>query len=444
MERLEKGITRRTFLGHAASAVAGVTVGTTALSYGRILGANDRVSLGIIGMGRRGGGHIEILSQIKDSQNVEVTAVCDLWKPYRERASAAVQKGHGRVPRTFERLEDLLALKDVDGVTIATPEHQHAVQMKMAAEAGKHIYVEKSMANVLEEAKAARDAVLARPNLIVQVGTQHRSEPYPIAARNLIKTGVLGELNQIEVVWNYNMPRWRGRKEVKLTKAEDIDWQRFLLTKPQRPFDPQLYWEYRLYRDFSSGIPDGLWSHAIDLIHFFMDDYFPRAVVAHGGVFAWHDGRENPDTIHALLEYPKGFLVNISTGFGNDSPSFTRYMGKNGTLINIGGEGSPRYQLIEEKGNHEEDPNIYSKRASRYVTLPGSDALPPAFIDDNVTYHMNSWLDGMRSGKQPSAPIQAGYAHSVACMMTDVAYRQGKRLYWDAKNELIVDQPPVS
>jgi predicted dehydrogenase len=444
MERLEKGITRRTFLGQAASVVAGATMGTTALSYGRILGANDRVSLGIVGMGRRGIDHLEIIAQIKDSKNVEPTAVCDLWKPYRERAVAAVEKAHGRAPRAFEYMEDMLALKDIDGVMIATPEHQHAVQMKMAAEAGKHIYVEKSMANVLGEAKAARDAVLARPNLIVQVGTQHRSEPYPIAARDLIKTGVLGELNKIEVVWNYNMPRWRGRKEVKLTKAEDIDWQKFLLTKPNRPFDPQLYWEYRLYREFSSGIPDGLWSHAIDLIHFFTDDYYPSAAVAHGGVFAWHDGRENPDTFQALLEYPKGFLVSISTGFGNDSPSFTRYMGKKATLTNIGGEGSPRYQLVEEGGNHEDDPDIESKRASRYVTLHGNDKLPPTYIDDNVPYHMNNWLDAMRSGKQPSAPVQAGFAHSVACMMTDMAYRQGKRVYWDRKNELIVDQPATS
>jgi predicted dehydrogenase len=443
MERSEKNITRRTFLGQAATAVAGATMGTTALSYSRILGANDRISLAIVGVGRRGQSHLQIISQIKDSKNVEPTAVCDLWTVYREKAAATVEKTYGRAPRALKYVEDLLALKDVDGVTFATPEHQHAVQMKMAAEAGKHIYVEKSMANVLEEAKAARDAVLARPNLIVQVGTQRRSEPYQINACNFLKTGACGEISKVEVVWNFHGPRWRGRAEIEHTREEDVDWGKFLLTKPFRPFDPQLYWEYRLYRDFSSGIPDGWWSHGTDLIHWFMDDYFPKSVVAQGGVFAWYDGRENPDTIQALLEYPKGFLVSISSCLGNDCDSFMRFMGKKGTLIDVGdNEGTPCWKWVEEKGNLEDTPAII--RAEKWLTLPGEDRMPPAITTDEDPSHMMNWLDAMRAGKQPSAPVQAGFAHSVACIMTDLSYRQGKKLYWDAKNELIVDQPPAN
>ena len=118
-------------------------------------------------------------------------------------------------------------------------------------------------------------------------------------------------------------------------------------------------------------------SHAIDLVHWFMDDNFPASVVAHGGVFAWHDGRENADTFQALLEYPKGFLVSYSTSFGNDAPSFTRYMGKKATLINIGGEGSPRYQVVEEKGTHEDDSDIDHKRKSRFISLPGEQGCLP-------------------------------------------------------------------
>jgi predicted dehydrogenase len=436
MESLQKEINRRTFLGRAASVVAGAT----ALSYGRILGANDRISLGIVGFGHRGPALARIVAQLKDKKNVETTAVCDLWNVYREKAAATAEKVYGRAPRALPNLEKLLELKDVDAVMIATPEHQHAMQLKMTVEADKHAYIEKAMANVLEEAKAARDAVLARPNLIVQVGTQHRSEPYQIATRELIKTGVLGEVSKVEVVWNFNGPRWRGRPEVKQTREEDIDWRRFLLTKPYRPFDPQLYWEYRLYREFSSGIPDGWWSHATDLIHYFMDDYFPESVVAHGGVFAWHDGRENPDTFQALLKYPKGFLVSLSTSFGNDYDSFTRIMGKKATLVNIGGEGSPRWKLVQEVGNDEDNPAL--QKPEKYETLPGSDKIPPTQIGDEELPHVTNWLDAMRSGKQPSAPIQAGYAHSVACMMTDLAYRWGKRVYWDAKKELIVDYAP--
>ena len=160
-------------------------------------------------------------------------------------------------------------------------------------------------------------------------------------------------MSKVEIVWNYHGPRWRGRQEVEQIREEDTDWEKWLMTQAARPFDPQLYFEFRLYKEFSSGIADQWMSHGIDLVHWFMDDSSPRSVVAHGGVFAWHDGRENPDTFQALLEYPKGFLVSYSTSFGNDAPSFTRYMGKKATLLNIGGEGSPRYQVVEEKGNHE-------------------------------------------------------------------------------------------
>ena len=113
---------------------------------------------------------------------------------------------------------------------------------------------------------------------IVQVGTQHRSEPYPQAACELIQTGALGEVSKVEIVWNYHGPRWRGRPEVKQLRAEDTDWRKWLMTKPPRPFDPQLYFEFRLYKEFSSGIADQWMSHAIDLVHWFMGDSYPRSV----------------------------------------------------------------------------------------------------------------------------------------------------------------------
>jgi predicted dehydrogenase len=273
-------------------------------------------------------------------------------------------------------------------------------------------------------------------SLIVQIGTQHRSEPYQIAARDLIKTGALGEVTKVEIVWNYHGPRWRGRSEVAELREQDTDWRRWLLAKPFRPFDPRMYFEFRLYKDFSSGIPDQWMSHGIDLVHFFLDDSFPRSVVAHGGVFAWKDGRENPDTFEALLEYPKGFLVSYSTSFGNDSDSFTRIMGKSATLINLGGEGSPRWKLVEEKGTHEDDPNV--KRAEKYVTLPGDDRIPPPSIGDDDLSHMTNWLECLRSRKPPNATVDHGFAHSVAVIMAARAYREGRKLYWDAKTEDIV------
>src|SRR5262249_47423196 len=137
------------------------------------------------------------------------------------------------------------------------------------------------------------------------------------------------------------------------------------------PFDPRAYFEFRLYREFSSGIPGQWMSHAIDMVHHLLADSFPASVVAHGGVFAWRDGRENPDTFQALLEYPKGFLVSYSTSFGNDSDSFTRIMGDKATMINIGGEGSQRWKIVDEKGTHERNPFV--RRPQRYIKLGGEE-----------------------------------------------------------------------
>lgn len=435
----EKKIDRRTFM-QTAGVLAGSAIASTALSYDRILGANDRIALGHIGIGNRGSGLHTMASTLKDRYNVETVAVCDLWKHNRERAATRTTQYYGRAPKAVQQPDELLAMKDVDAVFIATPEHSHSPMLEKTVEAGKHAYCEKPMGNVLEEVKAARDAVKQR-NLVVQIGTQHRSEPYQIAAREVLRTGALGDVSKYEMVWNYNGPRWRGRPEVKLIRPEDTDWKTWLMTKPDRPFDPQLYFEFRLYREFSSGIPDQWMSHGIDLVHFFMNETPPRSIVAHGGVFAWHDGRQNPDTFQALVEYPT-FLVSYSTSFGNDSDSFSRIMGKKATLINIGGEGSPRWKVVDEKGNHEDNPTI--ERAERWVTLPGDTKPGPINIGDEDLSHMSNWFDCMRSGnKKTNATVDNGFLHAVAVIMAAQSYWTGKRLYYDSAAEQILDTAPT-
>ena len=420
----------------------GVVLPHTALSYGNIVGANDRISLGHIGIGSRGGDLDLIASKLKDSHHVEMIAVCDLWTVNREKAAATNARYYGRAPRTVQHIEELLSLKDVDAVLISTPEHSHSPILKMAAEAGKDAYCEKPMGNVLTEAKAAREAVL-QAKTITQVGTQHRSEPYPRAAQKLARSGALGDVSKVEIVWNYHGPRWRGRPEVKEIREQDTDWNKWLMTKPARRFDPLMYFEFRLYKEFSSGIPEQWMSHAIDLVHWFMDDNFPKSVVSNGGIFAWHDGRETADTFQTLLEYPKAFLVSYSTSFGNDAPSFTRYMGKKASLFNDGGEGSPRYRLVEEKGTHEDDADIDQKRASKFVLLPGETTLPPLGVDDLTTEHMANWFECMRSRQQPHATVREGFAHSVACIMAAQSYWSGKKLFWNAQSETISDSMPA-
>jgi predicted dehydrogenase len=442
MKPSEGKVNRREFLQKGAMLAAGTAaVNSTALSYNRIAGANNRISLGHIGIGNRGSELDAMVAQLSKSKNVEMTAVCDLWTGNLDRAVAANTKFYGRAPRSARHADELFRLEDIDAVLISTPEHSHSLLLKMAVEAGKDAYCEKPMGNVLAEVKAARDAVRASER-IVQVGTQHRSEPYQIAARSQILTGALGQISKYEIVWNYHGPRWRGRPEVKKLREQDTDWHAWLMNKPARPFDPQLYFEYRLYKDFSSGIADQWMSHGIDLCHHFMDESFPESVVAHGGIFAWQDGRENPDTFQVLLKYPKGFLVSYATSFGNDAPSYTRIMGKTGTLFNTGGEGSPRWQFVEEKGNHEEDFNVDQKRVVKDILLPGDISLPPMGIGDEDLSHMTNWLDCLRSRHQPNATVEHGFSHSVACMMAAKSYWSGKKLYWDSESEQILESAP--
>jgi predicted dehydrogenase len=396
---------------------------------------------------------------MKDEHNVEMTAICDLWDVNRDRAASAAAKTYGRSPRAFRYLEDLLDAGNVDAVIISTADFQHAPHLQLVAEAGKDAYCEKPMGNVLEEAKAARDAVRAR-RVIVQVGTQHRSEPYQIAAKRWVDRGALGQISKVEIVWNYNGPRWRGLPEVRQIREEQTDWKKWLLAKPYRPFDPRLYFEFRLYQEFSSGIPDQWMTHAIDMVRFLLGAECPRSVVAHGGVFRWRDGRENPDTFQALLEFPEGFLVSYSTSFGNDSDSSTRIMGDRATLINAGGEGSQRWSLVEERGTHESNPFV--RRSRRPVKLSSEErrgmgftsrifnraiettygALP--FTSDSNPSHMRNWLECLRSRKDPAATVDDGFAHSVAAIMAARAQREGKRLFWDRQSEQITDTPPSS
>ena len=432
--------TRRGFLGQTSTlAGLGAAFSQTASSYSRVIGANDRISLAHIGVGDRGTELARMAARLKDTYNFELTAVCDLWTVNRDRAAANGEKAYGRRPRPFQHMDEMLELKDVDAVLISTADFQHARHLKSVLEAGKDAYCEKPMAHDLADAKAVRNT-FANTDRIVQIGTQHRSEPYQQETKKIIDSGALGDLSKIEIVWNYHGPRWRGRPEVKRIREEDTNWKKWLLNKSYRPFDARAYFEFRLYRDFSSGIADQWMVHALDLMNYFFEDRFPLSAVAHGGVFAWHDGRENPDTFQALLEYPKGFLLSFSTSFGNDCDSFSRLMGKKATLINQGGEGSQRWLLVEEVGNHEDNP--FLKRPQRFVTLPGKEHPGLPAIGDEDLSHMNNWFSCVRSRKPPNATVHDGFASSVGAILATRAYQEGKKLYWNPAAEEIVDHAP--
>ena len=467
------GTDRRTFLKGASGLVMAACM--DARSYARILGSNDRIRLGQLGCGDRSEGHVHMAQLASKEISVETVAVCDLWSLARQRRAAQVKKAFDLEPQSYQYSEEMLARKDIDGVMIATGDFQHAKLCTAVVQAGKDCYVEKPFANVLAEAKEARDVVKTSKQ-IVQMGTQHRSQVYPLAVREIIRSGQIGSIVQIEQEWNVNEERWRfvgvdtgisremlqdekmewkswlyGRKSQ--LREEDTDWKRWLLGKPDRAFDPHVYLEFRLYKDFSSGIFDQWLSHGSDLVHLWTDETHPVSVVANGGVFVWKDDRENPDTCVAAVTYPSGFLYTYKTTFGNSYRSFSRILGRNGTIENYGGEGASLFVTTEEGGRREFDPwdsgPVYKQAplvgppADRAATLqvPGAEAPNSLGPDDDDVGHLVNWLQAMQSRKQPNATVDHGFSHSIVCIMAAQSYWSGRRLYWDSANEEILDHP---
>ena len=200
----DAGSNRREFLKGAAAGTAALAL--TAASQRRVLGANDRISIGIIGCGQRGfGAHMTGVHKYAEEHNIEITAVCDVWTEYRERAAAQVQEWYGRPPRTFSNYEELVALEDVDAVMIATPDFQHCGQLEAAAKTGKDAYCEKPLAMNMKELKSACDAVKAA-GIVVQIGTQLRSTPGAQGCKKLLETGALGTVSRVEQFRNGSKP----------------------------------------------------------------------------------------------------------------------------------------------------------------------------------------------------------------------------------------------
>ncbi len=451
-------VDRRQFLRQTAGTVlASSAMAMPARSYARVIGANDRIRIAQLGCGDRSHGHVHMAHMALQRTPVEVIAVCDIWSVARERRAAQVKDLFGNEPKLYKYSEEMLANADIDGVMIATGDHQHAKLCIEVVQAGKDCYVEKPFANVLAEAKAARDAVKASKQ-VVQVGTQHRSQPYPLAIRDIIRSGRIGEIVRITQEWNTNQPRWRhpSSKGAPVLREEDTDWQRWLLGKANRPFDPQVYQEFRLYRDFSAGVLDQWLSHGSDLVHLWTDETHPSSAVATGGILTWKDGRENPDNVTVSFVYPKGILYTYSTTFSNSYRSFSRIQGREGTIENYGGEGASLFMVTKEGGPHERDPEGNGKPrytapptmgptedVAEIIKLPNGrdpDSLGPN--DDDVD-HMMNWLDAMRDRKQPNATVDHGFSHSIVCIMAAQSYWTGKRLYWNAGSEEIMDERPA-
>jgi len=437
---------RRDFLKTGGVALAATAVAASSRSYGAILGANDRVRVGIVGCGdRMKQSLIPAFLEHNKGLNFEISAISDLWNMRREQGIAYIDKQGGGKVEAVRNNDELYARKDVDAVIIATADFQHALHGVEAVEAGRDAYVEKPIANTIDHARRFRNAV-RKTGKIVQVGTQRRSTPAYMKAAEYIKSGAFGDIVMVEMSWNVNQPgRWRRPTEVPLLKEQDTDWARYLQETPKVPFDARKYLEFRLFWPYSSGIPDQWLVHQIDTVHWFTGLTHPRSCVANGGIYLWQDGRQNWDTMTAVFDYgpqndlTKGFQVQYTSRFTNSAGGVRELYYSNGGMIDMdkqvvtptGGLAAREAASMGMKENKLASFSLVEKSEEQsHEANTGRDPMTSA--------NMRNWMECVRSRKTPNASAEAGYSHSVALCMNVAAIKTGQKITYDEKTEQVI------
>ncbi len=440
--------TRRNFIKTTSVATAGVALGNLSiLRPERVLGANDRVRVAIVGASDRTMSSLVPALMINAEKfNFELVAVCEIWKKRREEAPAAIAKKYSiKEPAQVRNTEELYSMKDIDAVIIGTADFQHAYHAIEAVKAGKDVYVEKPFANLMSDAREALK-VIGNSKQVFQVGTQRRSTPSYMRAYEYLKSGKFGDIVMAEMTWNVNQPgRWRRPALVAQLREEDTDWKRYLINRdPKTPFDARKYLEFRLFWPFSSGIPCQWMVHQIDTVHWFTGIPHPRSVVANGGIYLWKDGRTNFDTMTAVFDYydakkDKGFQVLYTSRMTNSAGDVKEIYYSNGGTLDL-----DKNKVTPEGGLRENHARVMGMKANLVepVTLSDEGSIETAAdtgADSSTTAHMRNWMECVRARNQKTnADIHAAYNHSVALCMTIAALHTGKRVTFDEKKQEVV------
>ena len=402
-----------------------------------VVGANSRINVACVGFSDRfTNALLPSFLKCKKELNFDMVALADLWSRRREEGKAKLEKDFGHSIDLYNSDDELYEkAKNVDAVIISTADFQHAMHTVHAVEAGKDSYTEKPLAEDMGSANAVLDAVnKARRNnnsggAIVQVGSQRRSGNAYHIANDYIRSGKFGDISYVDLCWNVNQPRrWRRDEAlVASLKQKDTDWKKWLLDRPMVDFDPRKYLEFRLFWPYSSGIPGQWMCHQIDTVAWFTGFDFPRSAMAGGGIYAWQDGRQSCDTFTTIFEYgpandaKKGFQVVFSSRQTNSARgNVENYHSTIGTIDLIKGtvsnEGVEKAKKVEEK-------KLAETEVAATAANTGAGGMEIA--------HMHNWMECIRSRKQPNAPIEAGYSHAVALIMSNASLRAGMKATFD-------------
>lgn len=441
--------TRRNFIRKTAAATLGLYAGTYALSaksYSRILGSNDRVRVGVVGFSDRF--RYSLLPAFKlhhQELNFEITGVSDIWRIRREEGKQVLQEQFGHAVQAFRNNEELYDAKVADAVIISTADFQHALHAIEAVKAGCDVYVEKPFAETMDDNRAALKA-LKNSGRVIQIGSQRRSGANYHAAAEFIQSGKFGPITMVELTWNVNQPgRWRRPELVAKMVESDTDWKRFLLNRPFESFNPRKHLEYRLFWPYSSGLPGQWMSHQIDTVHWFSGLQHPRSVVANGGIYMWKDGRKNWDTMTAVFDYGptdnagSGFQVTFSSRMHNGDENPKEIYFSNGGELNLNTNMvSPSGGLTDRfaKAMNMKENLLPELNLADLSVKTASSANTGA--DITTSNHMRNWMECVRSRKTTHAPVEAGYAHAIACIMANAAARTGTRVTFDEKKQEVL------
>jgi predicted dehydrogenase len=402
-------ISRRQFLKNTVAAGAGVTLGTTRT---RVLGANDRIRVGVLGSGGRAQ---YLMDLFNENPSVEIVAVCDVYEPHREKALKKAGEASGASPdaKGYTDYREVLDLKDIDAVIIGSPDHWHKPMLVDAARAGKDVYLEKPIMHSIEEGLEMVRAV-EETKRIVQTGTQQRSWEHYRLGKHLADSGKLGKVTFVYTYWYQNYAAARGWNRLQEIDPSKLDWKRFLGSAPDQPFTPEKYVWWRFFWDFGGGILTDLLTHWIDVIQWYMGQAAPKTATTTGDVYImkW----QCPDTITAAYEFPGDFNVTF-----------------NGALNNSIDDGG-----IELRGT-EATLKIDREHLALYPQgvkpAAGSEAPEPEIFvraeHDGTIDHVKNFLDCMRTRKTPNASIQAGFEAARTSWIGNIAFKRGMKTAWD-------------
>ena len=402
---------RRKFVGKVAYGLAG----TLAAGPARVLGANDRIRIGIIGAGDRG---MELVNHIRACPNTEIAGFADIYDKRLETAAAVVP---GAAIRRDYR--SLLEDSAIDAVAIATPQHLHAQQFCDAIAAGKHIYLEKTMALTIAQAKQMRAAYEADDRRhVVQIGHQACSTGHVADVRQfLARPDRMGKIAAISMQMHRNTPvtkpQWARPALLTPDLSPDrLDWASFLGDAPQHEFDPNRFVHWRYFWDYSGGSVFEHMSQQLSFWYGTLNLDIPQSATMKGGIYLWKDGRQVPDTVSVTLQQPEEILVSWVSGLGNNQLGVTEdVLGTHGTITRAG-----QVRYVPQKVNRPDLQEI----AGRSAHVPQA--------------HFQNFLDCIRLGGDPNCPLELGYRVSIACRMAVESYLQGRTVRWDPRREEIV------